>query len=227
MANPPTTPAVEAYLEMIYLMAVEGQPAIGARLAESLHVSRPTVTAALKRMVREGLVKLNERKEIALTTKGQSIAEFLQRRHCVIERWLTDELGLDWAVSDAQAHLLEHAMSDQVAERLNKHLGFPETCPHGNPIPGNVRNVMAVNSKLTRLSAARKGERVVISRISEYDEHVAELLNQLGKREIRPNAELVVTEIAPFDGTLTVKVGTRAVSLSRQVANHVWVRKAE
>ena len=133
------TPVVERYLEFIYLMAVEGQPIIGARLAKSLHVSRPSVTATLKRMVREGLVKINPRKEIQLTPKGHSLAEYLQRRHCIIERWLTEELGLSWEESDEQAHLLEHAMSDQVAESLNTHLGSPATCPHGNPVPGNAR----------------------------------------------------------------------------------------
>ncbi len=227
MANSPTTPAVGAYLEMIYLMAVEGQPVIGARLAKSLHVSRPTVTAALKRMVRDGLVKMNEKKEISPTPKGQTIAEFLQRRHCVIERWLTDELGLGWAVSDEQAHHLEHAMPEVVAERLNERLGHPTTCPHGNPVPGNVRSVVAINSKLFRLSDARESARVIIARISEYDQDIAELLSYLGEHGIRPDAEVQITEIAPLHGPLTLKVGARAVSLSREVAHHVWVRPAE
>src|SRR5512142_2380894 len=134
-----TTPTTEAYLEIVYMMAAEGQPVIGARLAESLHVSRPTVTATLKRLVREHLVKIEDHKDIRLTSKGQATAEHLQRRHRVVERWLTDVLGMDWASSDAEAHHLEHAMSDEVAELLNKHLGYPATCPHGNPIPGNVR----------------------------------------------------------------------------------------
>lgn len=221
------TPAVEAYVEFIYLMAVEGQPVIGARLAESLHVSRPSVTATLKRMVREGLVKFNNHKEILLTPKGQALAEYLQRRHCVIERWLTDQLGLDWADSDAQAHQLEHAMSDQVAELLNKHLGSPTTCPHGNPIPGNVKSVVAVNAKLVPLSRAREGDRVVVARVSEYDAEVAEILSYLGGRGVRPGAKLELSGFEPFEGPLTLKVGNQTVSLSRKVANYVWVKKTE
>ena len=96
-----TTPTLESYLEIIYMMAVEQQPIIGARLAESLHVSRPTVTTTLKRLTREGLIKLNDRKEIQMTTKGQAVAERLQHRHRIVERWLTDVLGMDWAKSDA------------------------------------------------------------------------------------------------------------------------------
>jgi DtxR family Mn-dependent transcriptional regulator len=222
-----TTPTTEAYLEIVYMMAAEGQPVIGARLAESLHVSRPTVTATLKRMVREGLVETNAHKEIQLTRKGQSIAEHLQRRHRVVERWLTDELGLDWAKSDAEAHQLEHAMSDEVAELLNKHLGYPATCPHGNPIPGNTRKHAAGNVKVFQLSTAKEGAPLEVIRVSEYAENVAELLNYLGSRGIVPGARLNVSEIAPLEGPLTLKLGDRLVSMSREVAGFVWVKSAE
>ncbi len=219
------TPTVEAYLEMIYLMAVEGQAVIGARLAESLHVSRPTVTATLQRMVKDGHIKVNAKKEIQLTTKGRSIAEFLQRRHCVIERWLVDVLELEWGKSDAAAHRLEHAMPDEVAELLNKHLGQPATCPHGNPIPGNVANVAASNRHFIRLSTVKEGERVVVGRISEYDEDTAELLKYLDGHGIRPDAELRVGEFAPMSGPLTVTVSGKIVSISREIANYIWVRR--
>jgi len=220
------TPTIEGYLEIIYMMSVEGQPVIGARLAESLHVSRPTVTTTLKRMMRDGFIKSNPHREILLTAKGQSIAEYLQRRHRIVERWLTDVLGLDWAKSDAEAHRLEHAMSDEVAELLNKHLGNPTTCPHGNPIPGNARSVL-LDSKTFQLRNANEGDRVAVVRISEYAENVAELLDYLGKRGVMPGANITVTEIAPLNGPLTLKVGTRIVSMSREIAGFVWVKRAE
>lgn len=220
-----TTPTVEAYLEIIYMMAVEDQPVIGARLAESLHVSRPTVTTTLKRMVREGLVKINDRKGIQMTAKGQATAERLQHRHRIVERWLTDVLGFDWAKSDAEAHRLEHAMSDEVAELLNKHLGYPTTCPHGNPIPGNTRGAALVSSKAFQLSAANEGDRVVVTRVSEYAENVAELLDHLESRGVTPGARVTVTEVAPLKGPLTLKVGSRNTSMSREIANFVWVTR--
>lgn len=220
-----TTPTTEAYLEVIYMMEAEGQAVIGARLADALHVSRPTVTATIKRLARDSLIRTNDRKEIRLTPKGQAIAEHLQRRHRVVERWLTDELGLDWAASDAEAHHLEHAMSDQVAELLNKHLGYPTTCPHGNPIPGNAP--VTPNGGAFPLSAAKEGSRVVVTRISEYAENVAELLAYLGDRGITPGAQLQVQEIAPLKGPLTLKLGNRIVPMSREVAGYIWVKKAD
>ena len=219
-----TTSTVESYLEIIFMMVVEGQPVIGARLADALHVSRPTVTATLQRMGRDGLIKLNDRKEIQMTAKGQAIAEHLQRRHRVVERWLTDVLGFDWAKSDAEAHKLEHAMSDEVFELLNKQLGYPATCPHGNPIPGNTRSVM-LDTKAIQLSAAREGERVTVVRISEYAENIGELLDYLGTRGIVPSAQIAVTDIAPLNGPLTLKLGSKVISMSREVAHFVWVKR--
>jgi DtxR family Mn-dependent transcriptional regulator len=172
------------------------------------------------------LVTTSDRSRIQLTRKGQSIAEHLQRRHRIVERWLTDVLGLDWAKSDAEAHHLEHAMSDQVAELLNKHLGYPATCPHGNPIPGNVRNASAVDQNVFQMSQAEEGAEVVVTRISEYAENVAELLEYLGTRGVVPGATLVVAEVAPLEGPLTLKLGPRVISMSREVANFVWVKRA-
>lgn len=218
------TPTIEGYLEIIYMMSVEGQPVIGARLAEALHVSRPTVTTTLKRMVRDGLIKLDDHKGITLTPKGLAVAEHLQHRHRIVERWLTDVLGLDWAKSDAEAHRLEHAMSDEVAEALNKHLDYPTTCPHGNPIPGNARSA-TLDARLVQLNQAKEGERVTVARISEYAENVSELLEYLGARGVMPGASLNIVEVAPLKGPLTLKLGSKVISMSREVAGFVWVKR--
>ena len=218
-----TTPTVEAYLEIIYMMATERQPVIGARLADTLQVSRPTITATLRRMVRDGFVKLDEQKRIQLTAKGQSIAEHLQRRHRIVERWLTDVLGMDWAKSDAEAHRLEHAMSDDILELLNKHIGYPTTCPHGNPIPGNTRHVLADN-KTFQIHGTRAGDCVTVVRISEYGENVNELLDYLGTHGVIPGASVTIMEIAPFKGPLTLRTKNKVFSMSREIANFVWVK---
>jgi DtxR family transcriptional regulator, Mn-dependent transcriptional regulator len=218
------TPTIESYLEIIYMMVVEGQPVIGARLAEALRVSRPTVTTTLKRMVRDGYVKLNEHKAIQMTAQGQAVAEHLQRRHRVVERWLTDVLGFDWAKADAEAHKLEHAMSDAVFELLNKQLGYPATCPHGNPIPGNMHGSA---SKSLQLSAAYVGDHLEVTRISEYAANIGELLAYVGALGLKPGAQITVVDIAPLNGPLTCRVASRSISLSREVAGFIWVSRAE
>ena len=127
-----------------------------ARLADWLSVSRPTVTVALRRMTRDGMVRLDAHKEIELTARGDQAAAAIVRRHRIMERWLTDVLGLDWVTADTEAERLEHAVSQVVEETLYRSLGRPKTCPHGNPIPGH--SIMRANE--FRLSALRPGDKL-------------------------------------------------------------------
>src|SRR5207249_10686447 len=131
-----TTPAIQDYLGAIYDLAGSDKPVIGARLARHMHISAPSITEALRRMQREGYVTVASKKESRLTAKGLDIARTMARRHRLIERWLTDVLGLDWSRAHDEAHRLEHALSPVVEERLATLLGMPSTCPHSNPIPG-------------------------------------------------------------------------------------------
>src|SRR5437763_2426547 len=126
---------ISRYLEAIYYMWSEGEPLRSARLADWLGVSRPTVTIGLRRMARDGMVRLTRDKEIELTAAGMRAAESIVRRHRIMERWLTDGLGLDWVTADAEAARLEHAVADVVERRLYEVLGRPGTCPHRNQVP--------------------------------------------------------------------------------------------
>src|SRR2546429_6162539 len=128
---------VSRYLEAIYYMWFEKELLRSARLADWLGVSRPTVAVGLRRMARDGLVRMNGRKGIELTPSGMSAAESIVRRHRIMERWLTDGLGLDWVTADAEAARLEHAVSDIVERRLYGGVGRPAPSPHRKPIPGH------------------------------------------------------------------------------------------
>src|SRR5436309_16032692 len=87
-------------------------------------------------MGRSGYLRVEAGKHIILTRRGKTLAEVMARRHRLLERWLTDILGLDWIEAHEEAHRLEHALSPRVEDRLAAILGMPSTCPHGNPIPG-------------------------------------------------------------------------------------------
>src|SRR5213079_3748754 len=97
-----------------------------------------------------------------LTAEGMRADESIVRRHRIMERWLTDGLGLDWVTADAEAARLEHAVSDVVERRLYEVLGRPATCPHGNPIPG----YSEAAAKEVRLSSLASGDRVSVTRVS-------------------------------------------------------------
>lgn len=211
---------VSHYLEAIYYVWQEGETVRSARLADWLSVSRPTVTVALRRMSRDGMVRLNARKEIELTAKGLRMAEAIVRRHRIMERWLTDGLGLDWVTADEEAARLEHAVSDVVEKRLYEALGRPATCPHGNPIPGYSKTARH-EVRLTKLDA---GARASITRVSEVAEREAPLLlAYLHERKLVPGAQIAVLEVDGVGQTVRVKAGTRQVTLGQETASKLWV----
>lgn len=211
---------VSHYLEAIYYIWNEGEAVRSARLADWLSVSRPTVTVAVRRMSRDGLVRLNARKEIELTSRGCRMAESIVRRHRIMERWLTDGLGLDWVTADEEAARLEHAVSDVVEKRLYEVLGRPATCPHGNPIPGYSE---AAPNEL-RLTDVKAGSRAAVTRVSEVAEREAPLLlAYLHERKLVPGQVIAVQEVDRVGRTLRVKAGKRVVTMSQETAAKVWV----
>ena len=210
---------ISRYLEAIYYMWSEGEQLRSARLADWLGVSRPTVTIALRRMARDGMVTMNRAKEIQLTAKGRAAAESIVRRHRIMERWLTDALGLDWVTADEEAARLEHAVSDVVERRLYEALGRPTTCPHGNPIPGHSR---AVPNEV-HLGRLPEGAQARITRVSEVAEREApRLLSYLHDRGLVPGSTLRVVEVDDVGRTMRVRTGDRELTLSHETASKVW-----
>ena len=162
---------------------------------------------------------MNARKEIELTTAGMSAAESIVRRHRIMERWLTDGLGLDWVTADAEAARLEHAVSDVVERRLYEVLGRPATCPHGNPIPG----YSEASPRETRVSSLRSGARATITRVSEVAEREApRLLAYLDQRDLTPGREISVLEADEVGRTIRVRVAEQDVTLSHDTSSKIW-----
>jgi len=127
-------PAFEEYCETIFELAEDDLEVIQARIAERLEVSRPAVSEMIKRMEKEGLVT-SDAEGISLTADGRDLASSVVRRHRLAERFLTDVLGLTWTEAHHEAGKWEHVISPSVEDALNRLLGSPTTCPHGNPIP--------------------------------------------------------------------------------------------
>jgi DtxR family Mn-dependent transcriptional regulator len=216
----PPSEVVAHYLEAIYYMWSEGEPLRSARLADWLGVSRPTVTVAVRRMAGYGMVRMNKRKEIELTASGRRAAEAIVRRHRIMERWLTDGLGLDWVTADEEAARLEHAVSEVVERRLYEVLGRPTTCPHGNPIPG----YSVALPREVRLATLESGTHASVSRVSEVAEREAPtLLNYLHERGLTPGRELAVIEVDGVARTIRIRAGKRSVTLSHDTAAKLWV----
>ncbi len=186
---------VEEYLQTLHFMARDGQQAIGARLAERLGVTPPTVTSMLRRMERDGLVIYGAHKEILLTEVGRTAAEDLVRRHALAERLLTDFLQMPWDEAHEESHGFEHAITPKVEERLLHALGNPSTCPHGNPIPG--LGTLAPDE--FPLSLAQVGEEIILERITEEAEVDLGLMHHLQSHGLAPGARLRLARTEPFN----------------------------
>src|SRR5438445_12655096 len=128
--------AVEEYLQAIYTLGDESGHVVSARLADFLGFSAPAVSEMVHRLERDGLIALDGRKEVHLTKEGQRHADSIVRRHRLAERFLVEMLGFAWWKTHEEAERLEHAMSPEMEQRIQDVLGDPQTCPHGNPMPG-------------------------------------------------------------------------------------------
>jgi DtxR family Mn-dependent transcriptional regulator len=209
----------DRYLETIYYIENEGDVPRPGRIAEWLGVSAPTVSVSLQRLARDGWVTLAADRSISLSDAGRVAAAAVVRRHRLVERWLTDVLGLDWATADREAAALSHGVSEVVLERLDEHLGRPSTCPHGNVIPG--RRPPA-GRPMQRLLDLPTGVESRVFRVSEVAEHDApQLLAVLHDGGLVPEARVTVREKA--DGRLRLVVDGHAAVVSDSAAAAVWV----
>jgi len=199
------SPATEEYLQTIYTLADEGKPVIGARLATFLGVSPAAVSEMLHRLEREGLVALDDRRAVRLADRGKTIAEQIVRRHRLAERMLVDLLGYPWWKTHEEAERIEHAMSDEMEERLINVLGNPETCPHGNPMPG-------VRPRPTRpLEALQPGESATVERIPDQFEHELGFLEYLDGVGIKPGVSVRLVAVDPSALRVAVEGAERAI----------------
>jgi DtxR family Mn-dependent transcriptional regulator len=207
---------IQDYLSLIYVMERDHEPVVGSRLAELLGVTPPTVTNTLKRMTRDGLITMSK-DGTHLTEAGWKAARVVMRRHMLME-WMMVRT-LPWSQLHSEAHQLEHAISSMTETALMEQLGRPQTCPHGNPLPGCDEFVKDW-IPLTKISP---GETVTIRRIHELAEENAQLLGYLETKHIIPGVRVAVTEILPFNQTITVEVEGQPVTLGNAVAGYIFV----
>lgn len=214
------TVSKEDYLKAILQAESEGEAVISATLAHWLSVSPPAVTMALRRLKKDGLVRVRADGHVALTASGRKIARKLSLRHHLIERMLSEMFGMEWYKVHDEAERLEHAVSPDFEARLLAKLGRGGACPHGNlsemESPGSRRR-----RGLLLLSDAEPGQRFRVSGIYERDRH---LLQFLEARGIRPGAELGLVE-SNYDKTLSIRTTAGEMVLGRPAAEKIWVSR--
>ena len=203
MRREKTSVSQEDYLKSIWEMLEEAQTPISARLAEELNVTPPAVTAALKRMTRDGHVRVERTGRIDLTRKGRAVAERLALRHQLAEMLLTEVIGLSWAKAHDEAERMEHAISPEVEALLLKRFGNKKSCPHGVPMRGGIAKLRERGAVL--LAELRAAESAEIVCVYEKDRQFLELLEGL---HLRPSTRLEVLK-REYDETMTLRANNK------------------
>ena len=217
----------ENYLLSIYRLHEEDAIVTLTQLAEHLKMlpegeglgtSLPTVGGMIRRLEREGLLAVDAKKQLSLTRKGGRHAESIVRRHRLAERMVVDMLDVELHRAHIEAHLLEHAISPYLEERIMKKLGMPTLSPFGYPIPGTDYAEKGVSF---RLNEAAVGQQLEVDKIPVDDEV---LLEHLVRNQVIPGNEIEINEINTSTGIISFRCMGEDVVVGYQVGQFVWVR---
>ena len=186
---------------------------------ESLGTSVPSVAGMIRRMQKQGLVKIDGDKRVQLTEYGLQIGEDMARRHRLAEWLVVRLIGMDLYRAHMEAHRLEHGMSPEFQERLIERLGRPKRSPFGRPIPGMAEDDRPGDRMA--LDLAKEGGTYVVDRVPEDD---IDLLQFLVESQIIPDREVTVAQAAPHLGVFKIATATEEVSVGYNVAKKILVR---
>ncbi|HXD59812.1 MAG TPA: metal-dependent transcriptional regulator [Thermoleophilaceae bacterium] len=212
MADHEATVAEEEYLQTIYWLKEANLPITGANIARAMQLSAPTVHEMLGRLEQDGYVKRGDDKSLQFTKSGHDHAYAVVRRHRLIERFLTDVLGIPWHEVHEEAERLEHAMSPVLEERMLAAIGDATTCPHGHPI------VEGARPEGVPLADVEEGADV---RVLRFENEAEDLLIYLKDAGLYPGQEAKLT--SADEEEVTISAGGDDFTVTRSVAETVSV----
>jgi len=199
--------SVEDYLKVIYHLTETGQPASTTAIADALELAAPSVSGMIKRLAEAALVEHLPYKGVTLTREGRRAALRMLRRHRIMESYLVSCLGYTWDNVHDEAENLEHAVSEDLVERMSRALGDPHFDPHGDPIPAADGNIVDVTT--VRLPDVGVGETVTIARVGTGS---ADRLRWLADAGLVPGVRITILDQQPFNGPVTLSLdGVRRV----------------
>jgi len=218
----PFSQAVEDYLKAVYKLESEEQAVSTTVLAKRLGTSPAAATKMIKQLAELKLIHHTPYYGVRLTEAGSKVALEVIRHHRLLELYLHQALGYGWDEVDAEAEKLEHHISEEFEDRIDRMLDYPAFDPHGDPIP--TRSGEIAPHRGWPLADSNPGDKLVILRVKNSDPGVLRYLAELG---MKLEVLLEVTEKQPFNGPLTLKVNGISHSIGRELAGHVFVESVK
>ncbi len=210
----------ENYLKAIYRLSHSGMSKITpTAMAEELSVNAASVVDMIKKLAEKKLISYDKIKGAKLTEKGKKVALYIVRNHRLWEVFLLEKLGYSWDVVHEIAEQLEHVKHEELADRLEKFLGYPEFDPHGDPIPNSKGEIPFVANTL--LSEIQDGKTCQVTAIKDTSGVFLQYLEQL---QIRIGTKIKVLEKIPFDHSMVIQIGKgNANTVSSKLADSLLV----
>lgn len=214
--------AIEDYVKTIYTLAQDETPVSTSRIAQARQVKPASATSMIQRLAKLKLVNYEKHYGVTLTAAGEKLALEVIRHHRLLELYLMEALGFSWDEVHEQADILEHVISEKLEERIAAALNYPEFDPHGDPIPALDGSMAAQDTRF--LATLPVGTAAIVARIP--DDSNSELLRYLSQLGLVPGASLVVQDVAPFEGPLTVTIGGENRVIGHNIARLILVETA-
>ena len=214
--------SIEDYLRATYLIQKQSQWVTTSALAERLGLAPSSVTNMVQKLERLGYLDYTAYYGVRLTAKGKRAALDIVRHHRLLELFLVKVLGYSWDRVHEEAERLEHAISEDFVERIDRLLGYPRLDPHGDPIPteeGRLRE-----QSYPQLLECSPGDSVIVRRVSDTS---AEFLRYAAGLDLFPDTRVEILEHAPFDGPIRIRVGGKEHSIGRETARRISVERID
>lgn len=212
--------SIQDYVKNAYKISQQDENITVSKLSRALSVSLPSTTNMIKRLVDLNLMKKNRGGKIKLTEKGELLALEVIRHHRLLETFFIDVLGMDWADAHEEAEILEHYISERLEQLIDRKLAQPKHDPHGEPIP--TRSGSLKQKNLLNLLDIPVKEKF---RIAEIHSSQAEMLSYLQNNKLLPGTELIISEIAPFDGPVKLEMGKQTYFIGQAAARCIYGEK--
>lgn len=211
----------EDYLSVIFKHKSDNGEIKANAIADKLQISNAAVTDMLRKLSKDGYIVYKKYKGVKLTSEGEDYARNMVRRHRIWEVFLHQIVGLPWDKVHDEAHNLEHSSSDELINKMEEMLDFPEFDPHGDPIPGKDGKIPK-QKKSVPLSLLRSGQTGVVIRVNDFDNN---FLNYISKIGIELMKEIYVKDVLEFDHSMLVVIGKKELNISGTLAANIFVEK--
>lgn len=213
----------EDYLSVIYKSSDSNGEIKANQIAEKLSISNAAVTDMLRKLSKKGYVDYKRYKGIKLTKSGEDYARNMVRRHRIWEVFLHQVVGLPWDKVHSEAENLEHSSSDELIDKLEEMLDYPEFDPHGDPIPDRNGKMPQGNLGIP-LNTVEPGNMVKVNRVHDFDSSFLQYISRIG---IELNKEIRVLDSLEFDHSLLIEVDKKETNISSKVAANIFVSEVE